>query len=96
VENGDIMRTIFRNAINNIMITTIITTARDILSNIIMENKSSAYRENDFARWQYDDYFIPYLRTYLFYDKISAYYHEFGDNIMILEANKQPSFRGCP
>jgi hypothetical protein len=37
------------------------------------------HKENDFARWVHD-YFIPYMDTSLYYDKIAAYYHEFGDN----------------
>jgi hypothetical protein len=37
------------------------------------------HKENDFAKWLID-YFIPYIESYLYYDKIAAYYHEFGDN----------------
>jgi Sulfotransferase domain len=37
------------------------------------------HKENDFVKWL-NDYFIPYIETYLYYDKIAAYYHEFGDN----------------
>jgi hypothetical protein len=48
------------------------------------------HKENDFARWL-SDYFIPYMKTYLYYDKIAAYYHEFGDNLRIIEANNLSS-----
>jgi hypothetical protein len=37
------------------------------------------HKENDFVKWL-NDYFIPYIDTYLYYDKIAAYYQEFGDN----------------
>jgi hypothetical protein len=37
------------------------------------------HKENDFAKWL-NDYFTPYIETYLYFDKIAAYYHEFGDN----------------
>jgi hypothetical protein len=53
------------------------------------------HKENDFARWL-DGYFIPYMNTYLYYDKIAAYYHEFGDNnnnnnLRIIETNNLSS-----
>jgi hypothetical protein len=45
------------------------------------------HKENDFGRWL-DDYFIPYFSTYLYFDKVVAYYHEFGDNdLKIIETN---------
>lgn len=37
------------------------------------------HREKDFAKWL-RDYFIPYFKTFLCYDKVAAYYNEFGDN----------------
>src|SRR5919106_2294397 len=38
------------------------------------------HKENDFAKWV-NDYFTPYIETYLYYYKVSAAYcHEFGDN----------------
>jgi hypothetical protein len=49
------------------------------------------HKENDFAKWL-NDYFIPYITTYLCYDKIVAYYHEFGDsNLKIIETNNLSS-----
>src|ERR687892_1060812 len=51
------------------------------------------HKENDFVRWL-DDYFIPYITTYLYHDKIVAYYHEFGDNnnnLRIIETNNLSS-----
>jgi hypothetical protein len=49
------------------------------------------HKENDFAKWL-NDYFIPYITTYLYYDKIVAYYHEFGDsNLKIIETNNLSS-----
>jgi hypothetical protein len=52
------------------------------------------HKENDFAKWL-ADYFIPYMDTYLYYDKIEAYYHEFGDNnnnnMRIIETNNLSS-----
>jgi hypothetical protein len=49
------------------------------------------HKENDFARWL-NDYFIPYITTYLYYDKIVAYYSEFGDsNMKIIETNNLSS-----
>jgi Sulfotransferase domain len=49
------------------------------------------HKENDFARWLHD-YFIPNIRTYLYYDKVAAYYHEFGDNnLRIIETNNLSS-----
>jgi hypothetical protein len=49
------------------------------------------HKENDFARWVHD-YFIPYMDTSLYYDKIAAYYHEFGDNnLRIVETNNLSS-----
>jgi hypothetical protein len=45
------------------------------------------HKENDFAKWIHD-YFIPYMDTSLYYDKIAAYYHEFGNNnLRIIETN---------
>jgi len=50
-----------------------------------------AHKENDFARWL-DHYFIPDINTYLYYDKIAAYYKEFGDNnLRIIETNNLSS-----
>jgi Sulfotransferase domain len=50
-----------------------------------------AHKENDFARWL-DDYFIPDINTYLYHDKIAAYYNEFGDNnLRIIETNNLSS-----
>ena len=37
------------------------------------------HKENDFAKWL-NDYFISYIESNLYYDKIAAYYQEFGDN----------------
>jgi hypothetical protein len=48
------------------------------------------HKEHDFARWLHD-YFIPYMGTYLYYDKIAAYYQEFGDNLRIIETNNLSS-----
>jgi hypothetical protein len=49
------------------------------------------HKENDFAKWL-NDYFIPYITTYLYYDKIVAYYHEFGDsNLKIIETSNLSS-----
>jgi hypothetical protein len=49
------------------------------------------HKENDFARW-IRDYFIPYMDSSLYYDKIVAYYHEFGDNnLRIIETNNLSS-----
>jgi hypothetical protein len=49
------------------------------------------HKENDFARWL-DDYFIPDINTYMYYDKIAAYYNEFGDNnLRIIETNNLSS-----
>jgi hypothetical protein len=49
------------------------------------------HRENDFSRWVHD-YFIPYIKTFLYYDKVAAYYHEFGqNNLRIIETNNLSS-----
>jgi hypothetical protein len=49
------------------------------------------HKENDFSRWL-NDYFTPYITTYLYYDKIVAYYQEFGDsNLKIIETNNLSS-----
>lgn len=49
------------------------------------------HKENDFARWL-DDYFIPDINTYLYYDKVAAYYNEFEDNnLRIIETNNLSS-----
>jgi hypothetical protein len=49
------------------------------------------HKENDFARWT-NDYFIPYITSYLYYDKIVAYYHQFGDsNLKIIETSNLSS-----
>jgi hypothetical protein len=49
------------------------------------------HRENDFARWVHD-YFIPYTETFLYYDKVAAYHHEFGHkNVRIIETNNLSS-----
>src|SRR5918996_412985 len=49
------------------------------------------HKENDFARWV-NDYFIPYITTYLYYDKIAEYYHQFGDsNLKIIETSNLSS-----
>jgi hypothetical protein len=49
------------------------------------------HKENDFARWV-NDYFIPYITTYLYYDKIVEYYHQFGDsNLKIIETSNLSS-----
>jgi hypothetical protein len=49
------------------------------------------HKENDFVRWLHD-YFIPYVDTFLYYDKIAAYYHEFGgNNLRIIETNNLSS-----
>src|SRR5918992_239995 len=51
------------------------------------------HKENDFAKWL-NDYFIPYIETYLYYDKIAAYYHEFGhdnNNLRIIETKNLSS-----
>jgi hypothetical protein len=49
------------------------------------------HKEHDFARWVHD-YFVPYMDTSLYYDKIAAYYHEFGDNnLRIIETNNLSS-----
>src|SRR5919106_4222282 len=37
------------------------------------------HKENDFSRWL-QEYFIPDMNTFLYYDKVVAYYQEFGDN----------------
>jgi hypothetical protein len=45
------------------------------------------HKEYDFTGWLHD-YFLPYIRTYLYYDKVAAFYHEFGDNnLRIIETN---------
>jgi hypothetical protein len=45
------------------------------------------HNENDFVKW-IQDYFIPYFKTFLYYDKIAAYYKEFGDNsLRVIETN---------
>jgi hypothetical protein len=45
------------------------------------------HRENDFAKWIHD-YFMPYITTFLYHDKVAAYYHEFGqNNLRIIETN---------
>jgi hypothetical protein len=45
------------------------------------------HKEDDFAKW-INEYFIPYINTFLYYDKIAAYYNEFGDhNLKIIETN---------
>jgi hypothetical protein len=40
-----------------------------------------------------NDYFIPYIETYLYYDKVAAYYHEFGhdNNLRIIETKNLSS-----
>jgi hypothetical protein len=49
------------------------------------------HRENDFVKWVHD-YFIPYIGTFLYYDKVAAYYHEFGqNNLRIIETNNLSS-----
>jgi hypothetical protein len=49
------------------------------------------HKENDFAKW-IQDYFIPYIKTFLYYDKIAAYYNEFRDNnLRIIETNNLSS-----
>jgi hypothetical protein len=50
------------------------------------------HNENDFTRWLHD-YFVPYIGTYLYYDKIAAYYHQFGDNnhLRIIETDNLSS-----
>jgi hypothetical protein len=49
------------------------------------------HRENDFPKWL-NDYFIPYIETYLYYDKIAAFYHEFGENnLRIIETKNLSS-----
>jgi hypothetical protein len=49
------------------------------------------HKEEDFARWL-RIYFVPYIETYLYYDKLVAYYHEFGDNnLRIIETNNLSS-----
>jgi hypothetical protein len=49
------------------------------------------HKENDFAKWL-NDYFIPYIESYFYYDKIAAYYHEFGDNnLRIIETRNLSS-----
>jgi hypothetical protein len=50
------------------------------------------HRENDFTKWV-QDYFFPYIKTFLYHDKIVAYYNEFGaDNLRIIEANNLSSY----
>ena len=48
------------------------------------------HKENDFARWL-QEYFIPDMDTFLYYDKVAAYHHEFGDNnnnnLRVIETN---------
>jgi hypothetical protein len=50
------------------------------------------HKENDFGKWL-NDYFIPYIETYLYYDKVAAYYHEFGrdNNLRIIETKNLSS-----
>jgi Sulfotransferase domain len=49
------------------------------------------HREKDFAKW-FHDYFIPYFKTFLCYDKVAAYYNEFGDNnLRIIETKNLSS-----
>jgi hypothetical protein len=49
------------------------------------------HKENDFARWL-KGYFIPYIESYLYHDKIAAYYQEFGDNnLRIIETKNLSS-----
>ena len=50
------------------------------------------HKENDFAKWL-NDYFIPYIETFLYYDKVAAYYHEFGhdNNLRIIETKNLSS-----
>src|SRR5215217_7811952 len=49
------------------------------------------HKENDFAKWL-QDYFIPYIKTFLYHDKIVAYYNEFGrENLRIIETNNLSS-----
>jgi hypothetical protein len=45
------------------------------------------HKENDFAKWVHE-YFTPHFETFLYSDKIAAYYNEFGDNnLRIIETN---------
>jgi hypothetical protein len=49
------------------------------------------HKENDFAKWV-DEYFTPYFKTFLYYDKVYAYYNEFEDNsLRIIETNNVSS-----
>ena len=48
------------------------------------------HKENDFGGWL-EEYLTPYLNTYLYYDKITAYHKEFGDNLRIIETNNLSS-----
>lgn len=50
------------------------------------------HKENDFEKWL-NDYFIPYIETYLYYDKVAAYQHEFGNdnNLRIIETKNLSS-----
>jgi hypothetical protein len=51
------------------------------------------HKENDFVKW-INDYFVPDLKTFLYHDKIVAYYNEFGDkNLRIIETNNVSSDR---
>jgi hypothetical protein len=49
------------------------------------------HKDNDFSKW-IQEYFIPYIGTFLYYDKVVAYYKEFGvNNLKVIETHNLSS-----
>lgn len=44
------------------------------------------HKQDDFRKWL-ADYFVPYMETYLYLDKIISYYEAFGQELRIIETS---------